>query len=124
MGSSNKKRTNTDLSEYVENKKKKKKPKMNADYTSSSLPKLPQVMTVYLNLAQALVNPSTAESSQQLLQRIQGGRAWIAHKLFGFLVEKSLNPNVEFRRVEALELISEGLRSLVINMMFELKPKT
>ncbi|KAL0692026.1 hypothetical protein Bca4012_059206 [Brassica carinata] len=32
----------------------------------------PQVMTVYLNLAQALVNPSTAESSQQLLQRIWG----------------------------------------------------
>lgn len=29
-------------------------------------------MTVYLNLAQALVNPSSAESSQQLLQRISG----------------------------------------------------
>ncbi|CDY46801.1 BnaC02g43090D [Brassica napus] len=32
----------------------------------------PQVMTVYLNLAQAPVNPSTAESSQQLLNRICG----------------------------------------------------
>ncbi|KAF3549544.1 hypothetical protein DY000_02005850 [Brassica cretica] len=192
----------------------------------------PQVMTVYLNLAQALVNPSTAESSQQLLQRIWGiiqkkifkarelfkdesielsvlaslleknlklaakpfkskksgvdpskkkqsaawnrhrmianlaqnstywvlriidsrkfsetelekildvfrsvlvgyfdsskksqikvefleevfrRRPWIAHQLFGFLLEKIVNPKVEYRRVEALELISEALRSL------------
>ncbi|CAH2043527.1 unnamed protein product [Thlaspi arvense] len=192
----------------------------------------PQVMTVYLNLAQALVNPSTAESSQQLLQRIWGiiqkkifkakelfkdesielpvlaslleknlklvakpfkskksgvdpskkkqsaawnrhkmisnlgqnstywvlkiidsrkfseselekivdvfrsvlvgyfdtkksqmkvefleevfkRRPWIAHQLFGFLLEKSANAKVEFRRVEALDLITETLRSLV-----------
>ncbi|CDY58264.1 BnaAnng15090D [Brassica napus] len=176
----------------------------------------PQVMTVYLNLAQALVNPSTAESSQQLLQRIWGiiqkkifkakelfkdesielpalaslleknlklaakpfkskksgmianlaqnstywvlkiidlrkfsetelekivdvfrsvlvgyfdsskksqikvdfleevfrRRPWIAHQLFGFILEKIVNPKVEYRRVEALELISEALRSL------------
>ncbi|KAG2301090.1 hypothetical protein Bca52824_029741 [Brassica carinata] len=180
-------------------------------------PENPQVITVYLNLAQALVNPSTAESRQQLLQRIWGiiqkkifkakelfndesmqlsalaslleknlklaakpfkskkksgvdhskkkqsaawnrhkmiaslaqhstywkvldvfrsvlvgyfdskksqikvdflvevfrRRPWIAHKLFVFLVDKSVNPKVEFRRVEALELISVALRSFV-----------
>lgn len=48
------------------------------------------------------------------LEEVFRRRVWpIARKLFGFLVEKSLNPKVEFRRVEALELISEGLRSLV-----------
>uniref|UniRef100_A0A0D3AYP3 Protein kinase domain-containing protein n=1 Tax=Brassica oleracea var. oleracea TaxID=109376 RepID=A0A0D3AYP3_BRAOL len=47
------------------------------------------------------------------LEEVFRRRAWIARKLFGFLVEKSLNPKVEFCRVEALQLISEGLRSLV-----------
>lgn len=37
----------------------------------------------------------------------------IARKMFGFLVEKSVNPKVDFRRVKALGLVSEGLRSLV-----------
>ncbi|WZZ37353.1 hypothetical protein YC2023_020754 [Brassica napus] len=47
------------------------------------------------------------------LEEVFRRRAWIARKLFGFLVEKSLNPKVEFCRVEALGLVSEGLRSLV-----------
>ncbi|KAF2597872.1 hypothetical protein F2Q68_00012559 [Brassica cretica] len=48
------------------------------------------------------------------LEEVFRRRAWIARKLFGFLVEKSLNPKVEFCRVlEVLQLISEGLRSLV-----------
>ncbi|KAL0686329.1 hypothetical protein Bca4012_053177 [Brassica carinata] len=168
-------------------------------------PESPQVMTVYLNLAQAPVNPSTAESSQQLLNRICGiiykkifksrelfkdgslelsalaslleknlklaakpfkskkksgpdpsKKKWNQHKMIGSLaqnstywvlkiidsrgfsetelemvldvfrmvlfgyfdskksqIKKSVNPKVDFRRVKALGLVSEGLRSLV-----------
>lgn len=46
------------------------------------------------------------------LEEVFRRRPWIARKLLGFLVEKSVDPKVEFRRVEALELIFEALRSL------------
>ncbi|CAA7034816.1 unnamed protein product [Microthlaspi erraticum] len=52
----------------------------------------PQVMTVYTNLAQALVNPSTAESSQQLLQRLWG------------IIQKKIFKAKEIPRDESIEL--------------------
>ncbi|KAF2548682.1 hypothetical protein F2Q70_00021893 [Brassica cretica] len=47
------------------------------------------------------------------LEEVFRRRVWIVRKLFGFLVEKRVNPKVDFRRVKALGLVSEGLRSLV-----------
>ncbi|EEF44083.1 DNA binding protein, putative [Ricinus communis] len=130
-------------------------------------PGKPEVLTVYTNLARALVNPHTVEISEQLGQRIWGilqkkifkakdfpkdetmqlpaleslleknlklaskpfkrkksavhqrknkifrRKPWIGHHLFGFLLEKCGRAKSEFRRVDALDLVMEILKSMV-----------
>ncbi|KAJ6310320.1 hypothetical protein OIU76_015116 [Salix suchowensis] len=73
-------------------------------------PAEPEVLMVYLNLARAFVNPQTAEISEQFGQRIWGNSAKEDIKSKG--LPKGC-AKLEFRRVEALDLVIEILKSMV-----------
>ncbi|CAI0539661.1 unnamed protein product [Linum tenue] len=46
-------------------------------------------------------------------------RPWIAHNLFEFLVDQCSSSKLEFRRVEALELVIEVLKSMISKKMLK-----
>ncbi|KAL6269884.1 hypothetical protein ACE6H2_026795 [Prunus campanulata] len=62
-----------------------------------------------------LVEYFSSKKSQiksEFLKEIFRRRPWIGHHLFGFLLEKCGSSKSDFRRVEALDLVSEILKSL------------
>ncbi|KAF8118445.1 hypothetical protein N665_0005s0203 [Sinapis alba] len=74
---------------------------------------LEKVLDVFRNVLVGYFDSKKSQIKVDFLEEVFRRRPWITHQLFGFLVEKSVDPKVEYRRVEALELISEALRSLV-----------
>ncbi|KAJ0238288.1 hypothetical protein HA466_0243780 [Hirschfeldia incana] len=74
---------------------------------------LEKVLDVFRSVLVRYFDSKKSQIKVDFLEEVFRRRPWIARKLFGFLVKKSVNPKVEFRRVEALELISKALRSLV-----------
>ncbi|XP_011002970.1 PREDICTED: DNA polymerase V-like [Populus euphratica] len=55
----------------------------------------------------------TSQIKSDFLTEIFRRRPWIGHHLFGFLLEKCSSAKLEFRRVEALDLVIEILKSMV-----------
>ncbi|KAJ6985081.1 rDNA transcriptional regulator pol5-like [Populus alba x Populus x berolinensis] len=55
----------------------------------------------------------TSQIKSDFLTEIFRRRPWIGHHLFGFLLEKCSRAKLEFRRVEALDLVIEILKSMV-----------
>ncbi|KAG6761233.1 hypothetical protein POTOM_034440 [Populus tomentosa] len=55
----------------------------------------------------------TSQIKSDFLAEIFRRRPWIGHHLFGFLLEKCSRAKLEFRRVEALDLVIEILKSMV-----------
>ncbi|KAJ6692303.1 MYB-BINDING PROTEIN 1A FAMILY MEMBER [Salix purpurea] len=55
----------------------------------------------------------TSQIKSDFLTEIYRRKPWIGHHLFGFLLEKCSSGKLEFRRVEALDLVIEILKSMV-----------
>ncbi|KAJ6716412.1 MYB-BINDING PROTEIN 1A FAMILY MEMBER [Salix koriyanagi] len=55
----------------------------------------------------------TSQIKSDFLTEIYRRKPWIGHHLFGFLLEKCSSAKLEFRRVEALDLVIEILKSMV-----------
>lgn len=71
---------------------------------------------VYEIFEGALVKYLETKKSQlkpEFLKEVFKRRPWVGRHLFGFLVEKCGDAKSDYRRVEALELVSEILKSLV-----------
>lgn len=74
---------------------------------------LEKILDVFRSVVVGYFDTKKSQMKIEFLEEVFRRRPWIGHKLFGFLLEKSGNAKVEFRRVEALDLITETLRSLV-----------
>lgn len=74
---------------------------------------LEKVLDVFRSVLVGYFDTKKSQMKIEFLEEVFRRRPWIAHQLFGFLLDKSGNAKVEFRRVEALDLITETLRSLV-----------
>ncbi|KAJ6409384.1 hypothetical protein OIU84_008977 [Salix udensis] len=55
----------------------------------------------------------TSQIKSDFLTEIYRRKPWIGHHLFGFLLEKCSSAKLEFRRVEALDVVIEILKSMV-----------
>ncbi|CAH8363308.1 unnamed protein product [Eruca vesicaria subsp. sativa] len=74
---------------------------------------LEKVLDVFRSVLVGYFDSKKSQIKVDFLEEVFRRKPWISHQLFGFILEKSVNPKVEYRRVEALEMISEALRSLV-----------
>ncbi|XP_010461774.1 PREDICTED: myb-binding protein 1A-like isoform X2 [Camelina sativa] len=74
---------------------------------------LEKILDLFRSVVAGYFDTRKSQMKIEFLEEVFRRRPWVGHKLFGFLLEKSGNAKFEFRRVEALELISETLRSLV-----------
>ncbi|KFK28136.1 hypothetical protein AALP_AA8G477000 [Arabis alpina] len=71
-----------------------------------------KVLDVFRNALVGYFDTKKSQMKIEFLEEVFRRRPWIAHQLFGFLLDKSRNAKVEFRRVESLDLITETLRTL------------
>lgn len=74
---------------------------------------LEKILDVFRSVLVGYFDTKKSQMKIEFVEEVFRRRPWIAHQLVGFLLEKSGNAKVEFRRVEALDLITETLRSLV-----------
>ncbi|KAL1215405.1 hypothetical protein V5N11_021833 [Cardamine amara subsp. amara] len=74
---------------------------------------LEKILDVFRSVLVGYFDTKKCQMKIEFLEEVFRRRPWIAHQLFDFLLEKSGNAKVEFRRMEALDLITETLRSLV-----------
>uniref|UniRef100_A0A1J3DHH6 DNA polymerase V n=1 Tax=Noccaea caerulescens TaxID=107243 RepID=A0A1J3DHH6_NOCCA len=74
---------------------------------------LETILDVFRSVLEDYFDTKKSQMKIDFLEQVFRRRPWIAHQLFGVLLEKSGTTKFEFRRVESLELITETLRSLV-----------
>ncbi|KAF2312267.1 hypothetical protein GH714_029619 [Hevea brasiliensis] len=77
------------------------------------------------DILKGLVGYFDSKKSQiksEFLKEIFRRRPWIGHHLFGFLLEKCGSAKSEFRRVDALDLVMEILKSMVSSGTDESSP--
>ncbi|XP_052191832.1 uncharacterized protein LOC127801057 isoform X2 [Diospyros lotus] len=72
-----------------------------------------QVFDIFRNALAAYFDSKKSQMKPEFLKEIFRRRPWIGHHLFEFLLEKCRCSKAEFRRVEALDLVIEILKSLV-----------
>ncbi|KAL5540329.1 hypothetical protein UlMin_042891 [Ulmus minor] len=73
-------------------------------------PELQRVFDIFRGVLEGYFDSKKSQIKTELLKEIFRRRPWIAHNLFGFLLEKCASSKSEFRRVEALELVTEILK--------------
>ncbi|KAG5526172.1 hypothetical protein RHGRI_032450 [Rhododendron griersonianum] len=74
---------------------------------------LNRVFGIFQDALTTYFDSKKSQTKPEFLKEIFRRRPWIGHHLFGFLLERCSCSKSEFRRVEALELVIEILKSLV-----------
>lgn len=74
---------------------------------------LHRVFGIFQDALTTYFDSKKSQTKPEFLKEIFRRRPWIGHHLFGFLLERCCSSKSEFRRVEALELVIEILKSLV-----------
>ncbi|KAK9283879.1 hypothetical protein L1049_012134 [Liquidambar formosana] len=74
---------------------------------------LQRVFDIFQDLLVGYFGSKKSQLKSEFLKEIFRRRPWIGHHLFGFLLEKCGCAKSEFRRIEALDLVMEILKSLV-----------
>lgn len=74
---------------------------------------LQRVLEIFQGVLVGYFESKKSQIKSEFLKEIFRRRPWIGHHLFGFLLEKCGSTKSEFRRVEALDLVAEILKSLV-----------
>ncbi|KAB1206724.1 DNA polymerase V [Morella rubra] len=74
---------------------------------------LQRVLDVFQGVLEGYFDSKKSQIKSEFLKEIFRRRPWIGHHLFSFLLEKCGSSKSEFRRVEALDLLTEILKSLV-----------
>uniref|UniRef100_A0A7N0TMV7 DNA polymerase V n=1 Tax=Kalanchoe fedtschenkoi TaxID=63787 RepID=A0A7N0TMV7_KALFE len=75
--------------------------------------KLQKVFEIFQNTLVEYFDSKKCQLKSDFLKEIFRRRPWVGHHVFGFLLEKCSGAKSEFRRVEALDLVTEVLKSLV-----------
>ncbi|KAG8368547.1 hypothetical protein BUALT_Bualt15G0056900 [Buddleja alternifolia] len=83
------------------------------DARSFSESELQRVHDIFQTVLVAYFDSKKSQMKCEFLKEIFKRRPWIGHHLFGFLLEKCSCAKSKFRQVEALDLVTEILKSLV-----------
>ncbi|CAA0807383.1 DNA polymerase V family [Striga hermonthica] len=75
-------------------------------------PELQKVCSIFENALVAYFDSKKSQMKCEFLKEIFRRRPWIGRHLFGFLLEKCSCAKSQFRQVEALDLVTEILKSL------------
>lgn len=70
-----------------------------------------RVLQIFRDVFAAYMGDKKSQIKSGFLKEILKRRPWVGHHLFVFLLEKCRNAKFDFRRVEALDLITEILKS-------------
>ncbi|XP_010520647.1 PREDICTED: DNA polymerase V [Tarenaya hassleriana] len=73
---------------------------------------LQKILDIFKNVLVGYFDTKKSQIKIEFLEEVFRRRPWIGHHLFGFLLEKCESAKMEFRRIEALDLITETMRSL------------
>ncbi|TQE02591.1 hypothetical protein C1H46_011825 [Malus baccata] len=73
---------------------------------------LQRIFDIFQGVVVEYFNSKKSQIKSGFLKEIFRRRPWVGHHLFGFLLEKCGTSKSDFRRVEALDLVSEILKSL------------
>ncbi|XP_068320900.1 rDNA transcriptional regulator pol5-like [Pyrus communis] len=73
---------------------------------------LRRIFDIFQGVLVEYFNSKKSQIKSGFLKEIFRRRPWVGHHLFGFLLEKCGTSKSDFRRVEALDLVSEILKSL------------
>lgn len=76
---------------------------------------LQRVFDIFKGMLVSYFDSKKSQIKSKFLEEIFRRRPWIGDNLFSFLLEKCGNAKSQFRRVEALDLIAEVLKSLTTN---------
>ncbi|KAI4299194.1 hypothetical protein L6164_032675 [Bauhinia variegata] len=82
------------------------------DSRNFSESQLQRVFDIFRDVLVGYFDSKKSQIKSEFLKEIFRRRPWIGHNLFGFLLEKCGIAKSDFRRVEALELVVEILKSL------------
>ncbi|KAK6945873.1 DNA polymerase V/Myb-binding protein 1A [Dillenia turbinata] len=82
------------------------------DATKNSNEELQRVFEIFQHTLVDYFDNKKSQLKVDFLKEIVKRRQWVGHNIFGFLLEKCSSTKSAFRRVEALELVSEILKSL------------
>lgn len=74
---------------------------------------LNQVLEIFKGALIKYFETKKSQLKPEFLKEVFKRRPWVGRQLFGFLVEKCADATSNYRRVEALELVSEILKSLL-----------
>ncbi|KAL3538735.1 hypothetical protein ACH5RR_002101 [Cinchona calisaya] len=85
------------------------------DAKNLSVSELQRVFDIFKSTLGSYFDSKKSQMKSEFLKEIFRRRPWIGHNLFGFLLEKCGSAKSQFRRVEALDLITEVLKSLTVN---------
>ncbi|XP_016539372.2 rDNA transcriptional regulator pol5 [Capsicum annuum] len=74
---------------------------------------LQEVFRIFRGKLEGYLDSKSTRMKCEFLKEIFKRRPWIGHELFGFLLEKCASAKLQFRQIEALELVIEILKSTV-----------
>ncbi|GFS34513.1 DNA polymerase V family [Actinidia rufa] len=74
---------------------------------------LQRVLDIFQDALETYFDSKKFQMKSEFLKEIVRRRPWIGHHIFEFLLDKCCSSKSEFRRVEALDLVIEILKSLV-----------
>ncbi|KAL3614421.1 hypothetical protein CASFOL_042495 [Castilleja foliolosa] len=85
------------------------------DARDFSKPELQKICDIFQNVMIAYFDSKKSQMKCEFLKEIFKRRPWIGRHLFGFLLERCGSAKSKFRQVEALDLVTEILKSLSSN---------
>ncbi|CAN4107855.1 unnamed protein product [Withania somnifera] len=74
---------------------------------------LEEVFCIFREKLEGYLDSKSTRMKCVFLKEVFKRRPWIGHELFGFLLEKCASAKLQFRQIEALELVIEILKSIV-----------
>lgn len=74
---------------------------------------LQEVFRIFRGKLEGYLDSKSTRMKCEFLKEVFKRRPWIGHELFGFLLEKCASAKLQFRQIEALELVIEILKSFV-----------
>lgn len=82
------------------------------DARNFSRPELQKVFDIFEGVLGSYFDSKKSQMKSEFLKEIFRRRPWIGHNLLGFLLERCSGAKLQFRQIEALDLISEVLKSI------------
>lgn len=83
------------------------------DAKKLSKPELQKVFDIFDRVLVDYFHSKKSQIKAEFLKEIIRRRSWVGHHLYGYLLERCIDTNSEFRRIEALDLVIETIKSSI-----------